>query len=501
MSFPFFPAHPCGKKFPVHYLFFALTPKHLTGASYSVIMKDIVFSLLFCVTILEGTAINSLKKKDLLTLGFMMFSIYFGAGNLIFPTALGQAAGDHTLIAMLGFMTTGVGLPLLGITAIALAGGEYASLLHEKTWPRFATVLLVILYLIIGPLFAMPRTGAVSFEIGIRPFLGEENLGLGQLIYTAIFFATSYYLALNPNKIIDRVGKMLTPALLLVLAILFVQAFHAPLGNILAPTGSYIDAPFAQGFQDGYQTMDLLASIAIGALIANAVRLRGITDSRAIGAACLVSGLITVTLMAVVYGSLAYIGATSASVLSHSENGGQILSGAVDIFFGAAGNLLLAVIIGLACLTTCCGITSSAAMFFNKLLKGRVSYERLLLFSILFSFAASNIGLTQIIALAIPFLVVIYPLIIVFVILSLFDRFIGWRKSIYQGAMALTLIFSLIDGLHAAGLSSAPVHALLVEYIPFYAIMMGWVCPAIVGTLVGFGVSLFQTAPVTAEEV
>ena len=463
-------------------------------------MKSIVFSLLFCVTILEGTAINSLKKKDLLTLGFMMFSIYFGAGNLIFPTALGQAAGDHTLIAMLGFMTTGVGLPLLGITAIALAGGEYASLLHEKTWPRFATVLLVILYLIIGPLFAMPRTGAVSFEIGIRPFLGEENLGLGQLIYTAIFFATSYYLALNPNKIIDRVGKMLTPALLLVLAILFVQAFHAPLGNILAPTGSYIDAPFAQGFQDGYQTMDLLASIAIGALIANAVRLRGITDSRAIGAACLVSGLITVTLMAVVYGSLAYIGATSASVLSHSENGGQILSGAVDIFFGAAGNLLLAVIIGLACLTTCCGITSSAAMFFNKLLKGRVSYERLLLFSILFSFAASNIGLTQIIALAIPFLVVIYPLIIVFVILSLFDRFIGWRKSIYQGAMALTLIFSLIDGLHAAGLSSAPVHALLVEYIPFYAIMMGWVCPAIVGTLVGFCVSLFQTAPVTAEE-
>ena len=463
-------------------------------------MKSIVFSLLFCVTILEGTVINSLKKKDLLTLGFMMFSIYFGAGNLIFPTALGQAAGDHTLIAMLGFMTTGVGLPLLGITAIALAGGEYASLLHEKTWPRFATVLLVILYLIIGPLFAMPRTGAVSFEIGIRPFLGEENLGLGQLIYTAIFFATSYYLALNPNKIIDRVGKMLTPALLLVLAILFVQAFHAPLGNILAPTGSYIDAPFAQGFQDGYQTMDLLASIAIGALIANAVRLRGITDSRAIGAACLVSGLITVTLMAVVYGSLAYIGATSASVLSHSENGGQILSGAVDIFFGAAGNLLLAVIIGLACLTTCCGITSSAAMFFNKLLKGRVSYERLLLFSILFSFAASNIGLTQIIALAIPFLVVIYPLIIVFVILSLFDRFIGWRKSIYQGAMALTLIFSLIDGLHAAGLSSAPVHALLVEYIPFYAIMMGWVCPAIVGTLVGFCVSLFQTAPVTAEE-
>ena len=449
---------------------------------------------------MEGTAINSLKKKDLLTLGFMMFSIYFGAGNLIFPPALGQAAGDHTLLAMLGFMTTGIGLPLLGITAIALAGGEYVPLLHAKTWPMFATALLVILYLIIGPLFAMPRTGAVSFEIGIRPFLGEENLELGQFIYTAIFFATSYYLALNPNKIIDRVGKMLTPALLLVLLILFVQAFNTPLGNVLQPTGSYIDAPFAQGFQDGYQTMDLLASIAIGALVANAVRLRGITDSHAIGAACLVSGLITVTLMAIVYGSLAYIGATSASVLGHSENGGQILSGAVGIFFGSAGNLLLAVIIALACLTTCCGITSSAAMFFNKLLKGRISYERLLLFSILFSFAASNVGLTQIIALAVPFLVVIYPLVIVFVILSLFDRAIGWRKSIYQCAMALTLVFSLIDGLHAAGLSNAAMHAILVSYIPFYEVMMGWVCPAIVGALVGLGVSLFQTAPATVEE-
>ena len=154
----------------------------------------------------------------------MMFSIYFGAGNLIFPPALGQAAGEHTLLAMIGFMATGVGLPLLGITAIALTGGEYTPLLREKTWPRFATVLLILLYLIIGPLFAMPRTGAVSFEIGIRPFLTEENFALGQLIYTAIFFAASYYLSLNPNKIIDRVGKMLTPALLIVLFILFAQA-------------------------------------------------------------------------------------------------------------------------------------------------------------------------------------------------------------------------------------------------------------------------------------
>ena len=443
---------------------------------------------------------NRLKKKDLLTLGFMMFSVFFGAGNLIFPPALGQAAGTNTLPAMLGFMTTGVGLPLLGIMAIALAGGEYVQLLKRRTFPWFATALLVILYLIIGPLFAMPRTGAVSFEIGIRPFVGAGDVTLPQVIYTALFFGASYYLSLNPNKLIDRVGKMLTPALLVVLVILFLRTFWSPMGEVLAPTGVYLESPYAQGFQDGYQTMDLLATIAIGALVVNAVRYRGVTDTRTIGKACLAAGFITVFLMACVYGSLAYLGATSVTVLGHSENGGQLLAEAVRIFFGAAGNVLLALIIILACITTCCGITSSAAMFFNKLLKGRISYERLLLLSILFSFAASNVGLTQIIALAVPFLVVIYPLVIVFVILSLFDRFIGWRRSIYQGAMALTLVFSLIDGLHAAGLSSAPIHALLVEHIPFYAIMMGWVCPAVVGAVLGFAVSLFQTAPVPAEE-
>lgn len=443
---------------------------------------------------MKGITIHPLSKKDLLMLGFMMFSIYFGAGNLIFPPALGQAAGDHTLFAMLGFMTTGIGLPLLGITAIALAGGDYVPLLREKTSPIFAEVLLIILYLIIGPLFAMPRTGAVSFEIGIRPFLGAENIGHWQFIYTAIFFAASYYLALNPSKILDHVGRMLTPALLIVLLILFARALEAPLGAVLPATGVYIDAPFARGFQDGYQTMDLLASIAIGALVTNAVRLRGVTDSRSIGTVCLISGLITVILMTIVYGSLAYIGATSVSAIGHSENGGQLLSSAVGIFFGPAGNILLAIIIALACLTTCCGITSSAAMFFNKLLRGRISYERLLLFSILFSFAASNVGLTQIISLAIPFLVIIYPLIIVFVVLSLFDRFIGWRKSIYRGAITLTLVFSLIDGLHAAGLGSAPIHNLLVTYIPFYDIMMGWVCPAVLGGAAGLIISFFQTA-------
>ncbi|WP_033170243.1 branched-chain amino acid transport system II carrier protein [Selenomonas sp. ND2010] len=438
---------------------------------------------------------NQMSKGEILTVGFMMFSIFFGAGNLIFPPALGQAAGDHVLTAMIGFLVTGVGLPLLGITAIALQGGKYIEFIRKMTYPWMATMLLVILYLTIGPLFAMPRTGAVSFEIGIRPFLTADNMTLGQAIYTAIFYAASYYLALNPNKLIDRVGKMLTPVLLVFLVILFAKAFVTPLGDILDATGAYIKTPFVQGFQDGYQTMDLLASLAIGTLVVNAIRMRGVTSNRAISQVCLIAGLISVVLMSMVYGSLSYIGATSASVLGHSENGGQLLAAAISIFFGPAGNLLVAVIISLACLTTCCGITSGTAWFFNKLFKNKISYERLLLFSILFSFVASNVGLTQIITLTIPFLVGIYPLVIVFVLLSLFDRFIGWRRSVYRGAMNCTMIFAIIDGLNAASIQLPGVNEFLTAYLPFYSITMGWVIPALLGAALGFVYSFFQEKP------
>ena len=438
---------------------------------------------------------NSFKKSELLTIGFMMFSIFFGAGNLIFPPALGQAAGTSTPLAMLGFLTTGVGLPLLGITAIALQGGRYLELINSRMYPWFATALLVVLYLCIGPVFAVPRTGAVSFEIGIRPFLQEDSLKIGQAVYTALFFGASYYLSLNPNKLIDRVGKMLTPVLLVVLAVLFAKAFLSPLGTILPSTGNYIDAPFTQGFQAGFQTMDLLASVAIGTLVVNAVRMRGVTDNRAIGRICLIAGLITVSLMACVYGSLAYLGATSTMVLGHSPNGGQLLASAVSIFFSTAGNGLLAAIIILACLTTSCGMLSGGAWFFNQLFKKRISYERLLLFFTFFSFAVSNVGLTQIIALAVPFLVTIYPLVIVFVILSLFDRMIGWRKGVYRWALNLTLIFALIDGLNAAGIHFHLLNQLLTAYLPFYSLTMGWVVPALCGTAIGLVLSFFQRRP------
>ncbi len=432
---------------------------------------------------------KALSKIEILSIGLMMFSIFFGAGNLIFPPALGQAAGNHLLPAILGFLITGVGLPLLGVVAIALKGGRYTEFIEENVHPKFALVLLSVLYLTIGPLFAIPRTGAVSFEIGIRPFLSDVNAWQGQLLYTALFFGLTYTLALNPSKIIDRVGKLLTPILLLFLVVLFAKSFLSPLGDIMDAVGNYVYTPFSEGFQNGYLTMDLLASLAVGAIVVNAVRMKGIDDHRVIGRVCIIGGIISVALMSAVYLSLGWLGATSTGVLGHSPNGGVLLSEAAGIFFGPMGNVVLAIIIMFACLTTSCGMASACSWYFNHALGNRISYQRLLLYSTLFGFATSNVGLTDLIHISIPFLTAIYPVVIVLVMLSLFSDFWQGRKSVYRWGLAFTFAFSVFDGLNAAGLQTDAVNALLSRYIPFYAAHMGWLIPAGLGILLGYAFS------------
>ena len=443
---------------------------------------------------------KSLTKTEILSIGLMMFSIFFGAGNLIFPPALGQAAGTNLVPAILGFLLTGVGLPLLGVVAIALKGGKYTAFIESHVHPYFALVLLSVLYLTIGPLFAIPRTGAVSFEIGIRPFLTEDNMLLGQFIYTAIFFGLTYVLALNPSKIIDRVGKVLTPLLLFFLVVLFAKAFSTPLGNILDATEAYAVTPFSQGFQNGYLTMDLLASLAVGAIVVNAVRMQGIEDEKQIGRICMIGGVIAVTLMSAVYISLGYLGATSAGVLGHSPNGGVLLSAAAGIFFGPLGNALLALIIMFACLTTSCGMASACAWYFNDATKGRISYQRILLYSTVFGFAASNVGLTELIRISVPFLTAIYPVVIVLVVLSLFSGLWRGHRGIYRWSLAWTFAFSIFDGLNAADLQVSFINTLFSEYVPFYAVHLGWLVPAVLGAVLGYILPEQHTLPERAKQ-
>lgn len=437
---------------------------------------------------------KKVSKIEIVSFGLMLFSIFFGAGNLIFPPALGQAAGVSMFSAMLGFLITGVGLPLLGVLAIGLAGGEYTKMIENRVHRNFMLVMLIILNLTIGPLFAIPRTGAVSFEVGFRPFLTPEYEVLGHFVYTLFFFGLTYFLALNPSKLVDWVGKLLTPILLFFIGLLVVQGIFAPLGSLQAPTEAYYHAPFLQGVQSGYLTMDLLAFIAIGSIVVNSMKDKGINKPADITKYCTIAGLISASLMSVVYVSLAYLGASSVEVLGQSENGGVILASVANLYFGHMGNVILAIIISFACLTTSCGLSASCATFFSGLFYGKVTYKQCLIVFTLFSMAAANVGLTTLIELSVPFLVGIYPMVIVLVVLSMSEALFGKKREVYWGSLGLTFIFSIFDGLQAANIHFDLVHQLFTKYLPLYTFNFGWVVPSIAGAIIGYIVASFRRA-------
>lgn len=219
---------------------------------------------------------NSLSIKETLAIGLMLFALFFGAGNMIFPPVLGQYAGENVWLAIGGFLLTGVGLPLLGVIAVALTGTG-AKGLADKAHPKFGTIFTVILYLSIGPFFAIPRTGTVSYEIGLAPFLseGQAESWIPLFIFTLVFFTITYLLALNPSKLVDRIGKVLTPILLAVIAIIVFKAIATPMGMIGAPDATYKANPLFTGFLEGYKTMDALASIVFGIVVVTARKIEG----------------------------------------------------------------------------------------------------------------------------------------------------------------------------------------------------------------------------------
>lgn len=416
---------------------------------------------------------NRLKGFDLLALGFMTFALFLGAGNIIFPPSAGMAAGEFIWRAALGFLLTGVGLPLLTVVALARVGGG----MDRLTAPlgKFAgTVLAVAVYLAIGPLFATPRTAVVSFEMGIAPFSG--NSGMPLFIYTLVFFAAMLFLVLNPGQLVNRIGKFITPVLLAALLVLGGAAIFAPAGEVGAVNESYRGAPLIKGFLEGYLTMDTLGALVFGIVIATAIRDRGVTEPALVTRYSMIAGVIAAIGLSLVYLALFYLGATSQGIAGGAENGVQILTTYVQHTFGMPGSLLLAVVITLACLTTAVGLTTACGEFFSALLP--VSYRSVVIVFALFSLLVANQGLTQLISVSVPVLVGLYPLAIVLVALSLLDRFWLSSSRVFVPVMAVTLVFGVVDGLAAAGLGSW-VPALFTQ-LPLADQSMGWLVPVLV---------------------
>lgn len=430
---------------------------------------------------------KKLTIAQIISVSMMLFAIFFGAGNMIFPPAMGQLAGTSYLSALAGFILTDAGIAILGVTAVVLAGSSMSDL-GNLVGRRFALFLSVGVYLLIGPLFALPRTGSVSFEIALLPYIGESNSMLWSLLFTGAFFGLTYYLSSNPSRIVDVVGKYLTPVLLLSILSIFIASLlnggsngSFSFGTISAPTAAYADIPFFKGMIEGYNALDGPAGLAFAIIVITAIRNYGITEKKTIARYTIICGLGAAGFLAVVYFMLTYVGAMTNTAFA---NGGALLHAVTNHLFGGIGGIILGIAVLFACLTTSIGLTTSFADYFQTILPKRWSYKKIAAAVCLFSFVISNIGLSQLITVSLPILIMIYPVTVVLMLLSFLRKRIGSRRMVYVMAMLFTFAVSFVNGMESAG-----VHfGILSDWcalLPFYELSIGWILPAVAGAMIG----------------
>ena len=428
-----------------------------------------------------------MTRRAYLAVGLMLFALFFGAGNLIFPAALGQRAGTNVWWAITGFVFTGVGLPLAGVLAMGYSGCRNVQELASRVHPLFGILFTLALYLSIGPAFAIPRTGTVSFEIAVRPFLSPDAGYWAQIVFLIVFFLVTLWLSINPQKLVGRIGGVLTPILLTTIVILIVKSLITPLGTPDAPTSAYGSPTVAllQGFIDGYNTLDALASFVFGILVIEFVTQHGATTRREVMGATMRAGMIAIGWLGLVYIFIAELGAASVEKLGILDTGAPVLAGSARLLFGEPGALILAVIVLLACLTTSIGLVTACASYFHAQFGG-LSYKGYAVAFVIVSFAVGTFGLKTIISAAIPVLMFLYPLAIVLIALAFLHRHFGGRRSVYAWTVGLTLISALISGLEAAQIPLGAFGSFYGAHVPLHAVGLDWIFFTVAGFLIGF---------------
>ena len=384
---------------------------------------------------------NKIDNKNLLLLGITLFSMFFGAGNLIFPPFLGYEAGTKTLLAFIGFVITAVVFPVLGVVAAARVGG--IDKLCEKIHPLFGRLFTLVIYICIGPLLAIPRTAGTSYAMFgfITERAGEGTVQLLLSVgFSALFFLAAGFIARDPAKLKDVLGKRMTPVLLFLIAAMFVASLLHPELTSGTPTERYATGALAAGFVDGYQTMDTLAAMVFGIVIALNIRALGVTDNKLVAATTIRAGFIAGTVLALIYGILAFMG--RASVVEHAENGTDILSALCGVFFGKLGPVVLAAIFFLACFNVCVGLLASCAEYFSENFRA-LSFDRWLVVFTVWSFLISIVGLDAIISFSSPILSLIYPVALVIIALNLIPLRVVQTKACFRLAVIAAFLYSL----------------------------------------------------------
>ena len=425
------------------------------------------------------------RKKlvtDSIVVGFALFAMFFGAGNVVFPPYIGMHAGEQWANGFLFYFIADIGLALVAMFAILHAGG--ADNITGRIGHVASKVLMCAVILCIGPMVAIPRTAATTLEMSVTPFFS----GMSPVVFSIIFFAVILLLSIKQSAVIDIVGKILTPALLIGLLILIVKGFVSPIGDIV-DTGVSASEVTVNGIKSGYQTMDVLAAMAFGIIILSSADEKGYTDSKSaakmIGIAAALSGV----LLLIVYFGLTYLGATASTVFPTDISRANLLIGIVELLLGKAGLIIFAIVIALACITTAVALVSSAASFFAKLANDKISYSVFVVVICVSSAVISNLGLDMIIAIATPVLDIVYPPMLVLILLSWFGDKL--HKSVYVSSVAGSLIASVLATASLYGMN-VPV----IDSLPLASLGLGWLTPAAVFGLVAYLVSKvkFQNA-------
>ena len=426
-----------------------------------------------------------------------LFGMFFGAGNLIFPVHLGQMAGQNALPAIIGFIITAVGIPILGVAAIGITHSDRLQTLSGKVGKGYGIFFTCLLYLTIGPLFAIPRCATVSFTTGITPLLGADSPErLYLLLFSAVFFAFVLFFSLRPGKITVWIGKIINPLFLFFFAVLMLAALLAPGAAVSAvePVEAYRSDAFFPALIEGYGTMDAIAGLAFGIVVIDVIRRMGVDNDDTIAEDVLSSGLLTGALMALIYVVSIVVGAQSRGLFELSENGGIALTQIAGHYLGGVGLFILAFTITFACLKTSIGLVTACAETFSKMTNGKISYRSWAILFTVFSFAVSNIGLSAIIEYSIPMLMLIYPPAIALILLAFLGKFFAHDRTVYIATMIGTWAAAIFDCMKTL---PAPVQAALhldapiafaAAHLPLFDKNLGWLLPAVIGFAAGMAI-------------
>ena len=403
--------------------------------------------------------------RDIIVVGFALFSMFFGAGNVIFPPYLGMESGPQWLLGFSAYFIADIGLALLGVFALLRVGSSEAVTLRLGKIP--AEILMCAIILCIGPMVAIPRTSATTFEMAISPNLS----GVSPVLFSVLFFALILALCIKESAVVDIVGKVLTPLLLVGLFAIIIKGIVTPLGEIAALP--QIANAAVTGIKAGYQTMDALAALPFGIIVLQSVTAKGYDSGkkqfRVVGGAAVLAGV----LLLCVYMGLAYLGATVSAQYTSDIGRAQLIMALVEALMGKVGVILFGVVVGLACVTTAIALTSSAAAYFAELCRGKVSYKVFVIAICVFSAVVSNLGLDRIVAVAAPVLDVIYPPTLVLIFISLLAPRLPDRVS--RGAAVGALLTSVLCTLNANG-----IHIPFMANLPLYDLGLSWLLPAVI---------------------